>query len=83
MSYPVEDSNRLAVERQRRILAILEREGVVRNTELAELLGVSTVTVRSDLRELAASGECEIIWGGAVSLKPPARLNFTWSGAVA
>ncbi|MCS6835393.1 MAG: DeoR/GlpR family DNA-binding transcription regulator [Anaerolineae bacterium] len=76
MSYPVEESNRLAVERQRRILAILEREGVVRNTELAELLGVSTVTVRSDLRELAANGECEIIWGGAISLKPTRETEF-------
>lgn len=67
---PSDDNTPLAVERQRIILSILEREGVVRNTELKELLGVSLVTIRSDLRELAAAGECEIIWGGAVSKHP-------------
>jgi len=61
----------LAVERQRIILDILRREGVVRNAELRELLNVSLVTIRSDLRELEKSGECEIIWGGAVSVRPP------------
>ncbi len=73
---PQEESNRLAIERQRFILSILEREGVVRNTELAEMLGVSAVTIRSDLRELAAQGECEIIWGGAVSRKPTRETEF-------
>jgi len=71
-----EESNRLAVERQRRLLAILEREGVVRNTELAQLFGVSTVTIRSDLRELAAQGECKITWGGAVFSKPAREAEF-------
>ncbi len=67
---PSEDSTLLAIERQRLILSILEREGVVRNAELKELLGVSIVTIRSDLRELESAGECEIIWGGAISKKP-------------
>lgn len=65
-----EDSNLLAVERQRLIRDILEREGVVRNTELKQLLQVSTVTIRSDLRELESAGICQIIWGGAVYIKP-------------
>lgn len=56
----------LAVERQRIIQEILERDGVVRNAELKEILNVSQVTVRSDLRELEAAGICEVIWGGAV-----------------
>ena len=60
----------LAIERQRIILDILRREGVVRNAELKELLGVSVVTIRTDLKELEKNGECEIIWGGAVSTKP-------------
>jgi DeoR family transcriptional regulator, fructose operon transcriptional repressor len=67
---PSDDGTLLAVERQRIILAILEREGVVRNAELKELLNVSLVTIRSDLRELESQGECEIIWGGAVSKRP-------------
>jgi len=64
------DNPPLAIERQRMILDILKREGVVRNAELCELLSVSPVTVRSDLRELEKAGECEIIWGGAVSKAP-------------
>ena len=67
---PSDDNAPLAVERQRIILSLLNREGVVRNAELKELLSVSLVTIRSDLRELEAAGECEIIWGGAVSKRP-------------
>ncbi len=63
----------LAVERQRIITGILRREGVVRNAELKELLNVSLVTIRSDLRELEQTGECEVIWGGAVSVEPPSE----------
>lgn len=64
------ETNHLAVERQRIILDILDREGVVRNNELKELLNVSIVTIRADLKELEKFGDCEIIWGGAVSTKP-------------
>ncbi|GAB4510984.1 MAG: DeoR/GlpR family DNA-binding transcription regulator [Anaerolineae bacterium] len=64
------DGTLLAVERQRIILDILRREGVVRSAELRELLNVSLVTIRNDLRELERAGECEIIWGGAVSKQP-------------
>ena len=60
----------LAVERQRLILDILNREGVVRTAELREMLNVSAVTIRSDLRDLERTGVCEIIWGGAVSRSP-------------
>jgi DeoR family transcriptional regulator of aga operon len=60
----------LAVERQRLILDILEREGVVRNAELKELLRVSLVTIRADLRELENQGTLEIVHGGAVSRRP-------------
>ncbi len=65
------ESGLLAVERQRIILEILEREGVVRNNELKDLLSVSTATIRSDLRELEKAGVCEIVWGGAVSKRFP------------
>lgn len=69
------ETNHLAVERQRIILDILRREGVVRNAELKELLNVSVVTIRADLRELERLGECEIIWGGAVSSKPAVEVE--------
>jgi DeoR/GlpR family transcriptional regulator of sugar metabolism len=65
------DSSLLAIERQRRISEVLQREGSVRTAELTELLNVSAVTIRSDLRELEKVGECQIIWGGAVSQRPP------------
>lgn len=61
----------LAVERQRMIRDILEREGVVRNAELKHLLNVSSVTIRSDLRELEHAGVCDVIWGGAVYRRLP------------
>lgn len=67
----VNDISLLAVERQRIILDILHREGAVRTAELTEMLNVSAVTIRSDLRELEKLGECEVIWGGAVSSQPP------------
>ncbi|MEM9955626.1 MAG: DeoR/GlpR family DNA-binding transcription regulator, partial [Chloroflexota bacterium] len=65
------DSSLLAIERQRRIAEILQREGSVRTAELTELLNVSAVTIRADLRELEKLGDCQIIWGGAVSNRPP------------
>jgi len=60
----------LAVERQQIILEILEQEGVVRTAELCEMLNVSAVTIRSDLRDLSKTGVCEVVWGGAVSKAP-------------
>jgi DeoR/GlpR family transcriptional regulator of sugar metabolism len=61
-----EDNTFLAIQRQRIIREILEREGVVRNAELKQILKVSAVTIRADLRELESAGLCEIIWGGAL-----------------
>ncbi len=57
----------LAVERQEFILNLLQQNGIVRNTELRDLLGVSIVTVRADIKELEARGLCKVIWGGAVT----------------
>lgn len=61
----------IAAERQKIILTILKQEGVVRTAELCEMLNVSAVTIRSDLRDLAKTGICEVVWGGAVSKTPP------------
>lgn len=65
-----EDNSLLAFERQRRIQQMLEREGVVRTAELKQILQVSAVTIRADLRELESAGLCQMIWGGAVYIKP-------------
>ncbi len=65
-----DENTLLAVERHQIIREILEREGVVRNAELKQILQVSTVTIRADLRELESAGICEIIWGGAVFKRP-------------
>lgn len=62
----------LAIERQKIIREILEREGVVRNADLRKRLNVSTVTIRADLRQLALQGICDLIWGGAVYRTTPA-----------
>lgn len=67
----IQDNSLLAIERRRRIGDILQREGSVRTAELTKLLKVSAVTIRSDLSELQKIGECEMIWGGAISKIPP------------
>ncbi|NTJ43370.1 DeoR/GlpR transcriptional regulator [Agrobacterium larrymoorei] len=53
-------------ERQAQILAELQRNGRVFAHQLAESFAVSGDTVRRDLREMAARGECERVYGGAL-----------------
>lgn len=53
-------------ERQALIFAHLERHGRVLAQDLAQRFGVSEDTVRRDLREMAARGECERVYGGAL-----------------
>jgi DeoR family fructose operon transcriptional repressor len=65
------DNNLLAVERQRMILDVLDRDGLARTNQLKDLLKVSAATIRSDLRELEKNGVCEIVWGGAVAKSMP------------
>ena len=72
-----EDNSLLAFERQRRIQQMLEREGVVRTAELKQILQVSAVTIRADLRELESAGICQMIWGGAVYIKPLVNKDTT------
>jgi DeoR/GlpR family transcriptional regulator of sugar metabolism len=56
----------LAQQRQVRILSELRRAGAVRVADLTELLGVSDMTVRRDLEQLAAEGVARKVHGGAV-----------------
>lgn len=53
-------------ERQALIFAELQAKGRVLAQELAQTFGVSEDTVRRDLREMAARGECERVYGGAL-----------------
>ncbi len=53
-------------ERARAILAMLEARGRVASNDLAAHFGVSEDSIRRDLRELAAQGQCKRVYGGAV-----------------
>jgi DeoR/GlpR family transcriptional regulator of sugar metabolism len=56
----------LAKQRQARILAEIQEHGWARVTDLTALLGVSDMTVRRDLDQLAADGSVHKVHGGAV-----------------
>jgi DeoR/GlpR family transcriptional regulator of sugar metabolism len=55
----------LPAQRQDRIMAEIERSGGARIVQLAELLGVSDMTVRRDIDTLAARGLVQKVYGGA------------------
>lgn len=57
-------------ERQSLISERLRTEGRVLAAELAVAFGVSEDTVRRDLREMAAAGLCERVYGGALPVSP-------------
>lgn len=58
----------MADERRSAILSLLERDSSVQVSALSELLGVSRVTIRSDLDALERAGKLRRTHGGAVSL---------------
>ncbi|MBF4461690.1 MULTISPECIES: DeoR/GlpR family DNA-binding transcription regulator [unclassified Rathayibacter] len=55
-----------ALERRVRMRLLAERSGFVAVADLAERLGVSVVTVRSDLDHLAVEGVLQRVRGGAI-----------------
>jgi DeoR/GlpR family transcriptional regulator of sugar metabolism len=57
-------------ERQSVISEKLQKNGRVLAAELAAEFGVSEDTVRRDLREMAAAGLCERVYGGALPVSP-------------
>jgi DeoR/GlpR family transcriptional regulator of sugar metabolism len=66
--------NLLLRERQALILTRLRSDGRVLAPDLAAALNVSEDTIRRDLRDLAAAGLCQKVYGGALSLPlPPDR----------
>ncbi|MGY0056515.1 LacI family DNA-binding transcriptional regulator [Streptomyces sp. LZ34] len=62
-----------AGKRQARIAGLVEARGLARITDLADELGVSVVTVRRDVEDLARRGELRRGHGVARSLRPMAE----------
>jgi DeoR/GlpR family transcriptional regulator of sugar metabolism len=57
-------------ERRQIILDRLARHGRVLAGDLAREFGASEDTIRRDLREMAAAGQCRRVYGGALPLSP-------------
>lgn len=66
-------SSSVPADRERRILDRLSRDGQVNSTALAEEFSTSEDTIRRDLRELAARGLCQRVYGGAVVTSPASK----------
>ena len=60
----------LAAERRAHLLDTLAREGKVVAKSIAAELGISEDSVRRDLRELAAEGLVQRVYGGALPVSP-------------
>jgi DeoR/GlpR family transcriptional regulator of sugar metabolism len=56
----------LVAERRELLLVRLDQEGKIIARELAEELRLSEDSIRRDLRDLAAAGYCQRVYGGAV-----------------
>ncbi|MBA2811111.1 LacI family DNA-binding transcriptional regulator [Streptomyces sp. KM273126] len=72
-----------AQKRQARIAEVVRDRGVARITDLADELGVSIVTVRRDVEDLARRGEVRRGHGVARSLRPVAEEVAAGGDAVA
>ncbi|MEU4420582.1 DeoR/GlpR family DNA-binding transcription regulator [Actinoplanes sp. NPDC024001] len=60
----------LAAERRDFLLARLQSDGKLVAKEIAAELGVAEDSIRRDLRELAAAGLCQRVYGGALPVSP-------------
>ncbi|WP_037604418.1 DeoR/GlpR family DNA-binding transcription regulator [Streptacidiphilus rugosus] len=60
----------LAAERRDHLLGLLAREGKIVAKGVAADLGISEDSVRRDLRDLAAEGLCQRVYGGALPASP-------------
>ncbi|MER6504178.1 DeoR/GlpR family DNA-binding transcription regulator [Streptomyces sp. NPDC001455] len=60
----------LAAERRDHLLDLLAREGKIVAKAVAADLGISEDSVRRDLRDLAAEGLCQRVYGGALPVSP-------------
>ena len=60
----------LAAERRDLLLARLEADGKLVAKQIAAELGVAEDSIRRDLREMAAAGLCQRVYGGALPVSP-------------
>ncbi|MFD5940891.1 DeoR/GlpR family DNA-binding transcription regulator [Streptomyces griseus] len=60
----------LAAERREHLLDLLGRMGKIVAKDVAAELGISEDSVRRDLRDLAAEGLCQRVYGGALPVSP-------------
>jgi len=60
----------LAAERRALYLARLQRDGKLVARDLADELGLSDDSIRKDLRDLAAAGLAQRVYGGALPVSP-------------
>jgi len=60
----------LAAQRRELLLARLDRDGRLVARDLASEWGITEDSIRRDLRELAAAGLCQRVYGGALPVSP-------------
>jgi len=72
----------LAAQRRDLLLDRLRAEGRLIAKDLAAELGLSEDSVRRDLRELAAAGLCQRVYGGGLPVSP-AVADYATRGHVA
>ena len=71
----------LAAQRREYLLETLRRDGKIIAKDVAADLGLSEDSVRRDLRELAAEGLCQRVYGGALPVSP-AMADYAGRAAV-
>ncbi|MFD3331008.1 DeoR/GlpR family DNA-binding transcription regulator [Streptomyces sp. NPDC058701] len=60
----------LPAERRDYLLGLLARDGKITAKDVAAEVGISEDSVRRDLRDLAAEGLCQRVYGGALPVSP-------------
>jgi DeoR/GlpR family transcriptional regulator of sugar metabolism len=73
----------LAAERRDLLVARLRRDGKLVARDLATELGVSEESLRRDLREMAAAGLCQRVYGGALPPSPLLGTSHATRAAIA
>jgi DeoR family fructose operon transcriptional repressor len=66
----------IAVERQKKLTEMIDTYGSIKVSEVSELLGVSTETIRKDLQYLDKQGKIRKEFGGAVSINEIAERSI-------
>lgn len=66
----VSERGPLQVARRARLLEALQRDGVLRVSELTDALGAAAVTIRRDIAQLAAEGLVRRVHGGVALIAP-------------